>query len=287
MKILRYGPPGQEKPGLLDDDGHLRDLGALIDDITPRHLGPPALQALRAIDPRKLPRVEGHPRLGVPWSGVGKYIGVGLNYRDHAEEAGMPLPAQPILFPKWTSCLAGPHDDVRMPPGADQLDWEVELAIVIGSAARAVPVERALDHVAGYCVANDISERRWQIEGGGGQWGKGKGFDGFGPLGPYLVTADEVGDPQNLGLWLDVNGQRRQTGSTASMVFSCAELVSHCSRLMTLEPGDVIATGTPPGVGMGMKPPCFLRVGDVMDLGIDRLGSQRQRVLAAPTNLPA
>jgi len=279
MKLLRYGPPGQEKPGLLDADGAIRDLSGLLDDFTPRSLSPQALQVLRAIDATQLPKVDGAPRLGVPWSGIGKFVAVGLNYRDHAEEAGMPIPKEPILFPKWLSCLGGPDDDIVLPEGSAKLDWEVELGIVIGRTARNVAVADALDHVAGYCLSNDISERAWQIERGGGQWGKGKGFDSFGPVGPWLVTADEIPDPQALELWLDVNGQRMQTGSTATMIFGCAELVAHCSQVMTLEPGDLIITGTPPGVGMGCKPPRFLQPGDTMALGIAGLGEQRQRVV--------
>lgn len=282
MKLLRYGPPGEEKPGLLDADGQLRDLAGLLDDITPRTLSPAALQVLSALDPARLPRVPGRPRLGVPWHGVGKIVGIGLNYHDHAREAGLAVPAEPVLFTKWTSCLAGPDDDLPAPPGAEKIDWEVELGIVIGSRARRVAVADALGHVAGYCVANDVSERAYQIERSGGQWSKGKGFDGFCPVGPWLVTADEVGDPQRLDLWLDLNGQPAQRGSTAQMVFGCAELVSYCSHVMTLEPGDLIVTGTPPGVGMGMKPPRFLRPGDVLTLGIGGLGAQRQRVVALP-----
>ncbi|WPB58085.1 fumarylacetoacetate hydrolase family protein [Xylophilus sp. GOD-11R] len=281
MKLLRFGPLGHEKPGLLDADGGIRDLSGLLPDFTPASLSPQALQVLAAIDPTRLPLVPGQPRLGTPWSGMGKFVAVGLNYRDHAAEAGMPIPKEPILFPKWLSCLSGPDDDVVLPAGSTQLDWEVELGIVIGRTARKVPVAEALEYVAGYCLANDISERAWQIERGGGQWGKGKGFDSFGPVGPWLVTRDEVPDPQKLDLWLSLNGERMQSGNTATMIFNCAELVSHCSEVMTLEPGDLIITGTPPGVGLGFKPPRFLKAGDVMELGIEGLGAQRQTVVAA------
>lgn len=279
MKLLRWGPPGQEKPGLLDAEGGLRDLSGLLDDITPRQLGPAALQVLAALDPQRLPRVEGQPRLGVPWSGVGKFIGIGLNYHEHAREAGMAAPAEPVMFTKWPSCLNGPDDDIRYPREASKVDWEVELGIVIGSRARDVAEAQALQHVAGYVLANDLSERAFQIERSGGQWSKGKGFDTFGPVGPWLVTTDEIADPQNLDLWLDLNGLPCQRGNTRDMIFSCAQLVSYCSRVMTLEPGDLIITGTPPGVGMGMKPPRFLQPGDEMRLGIAGLGEQRQRVL--------
>lgn len=278
MKLLRYGPVGQEKPGLLDAEGGIRDLSGLIPDIDPARLAPAALAALRAVDPARLPRVAGKPRLGVPVSGVGKFVAIGLNYHDHAREAGLPVPAEPVMFPKWTSCLSGPDDPIVPPPDACKVDWEVELAIIIGSRARNVAESEALAHVAGYAVANDLSERWYQLERSGGQWGKGKGFDSFGPVGPWLVTADEVADPQNLNLWLTVNGETMQQGNTALMIFSCAYLVSYCSRMMTLEPGDILITGTPPGVGMGRQPPRFLQAGDVVELGIDGLGSQRQVV---------
>lgn len=281
MKLLRYGPPGLEKPGLLDSEGNIRDLSGLLDDITPEILAPDALAVLRAIDPQRLPRVEGEPRLGVPWSGMSKFVAIGLNYHDHAREAGMVVPSEPVLFPKWLSCLSGPNDDIVQPPGSTKLDWEVELGIVIGRKARNIAEADALQYVAGYCVANDVSERAFQIERSGGQWGKGKGFDTFGPVGPYLVTADEAGDPQNLDMWLDVNGERKQTGNTANMVFSCAYLVSYCSRVMTLEAGDLIITGTPPGVGMGFNPPQYLEPGDVVELGIAKMGQQRQRVVGS------
>ncbi|WP_319242790.1 fumarylacetoacetate hydrolase family protein [uncultured Propionivibrio sp.] len=280
MKLLRYGPPGQEKPGLLDAAGTIRDLSGLLDDLTPRMLAPEALEVLRAIDPERLPKVSGAPRLGVPWSGVGKYVAIGLNYSDHAAESGMALPVEPTMFTKWLSCLCGPNDDTIMPAEATKLDWEVELGIVIGRRARQVSREAALDYVAGYVLANDISERSFQIDRSGGQWSKGKGFDTFGPVGPWLVTRDEIADPQCLDMWLDVNGVRRQTGSTSKMIFKCDELVAYCSRVMTLEPGDLIITGTPPGVGLGCKPPQFLKVGDVVELGVAGLGQQRQVVVS-------
>ncbi len=282
MKLLRYGQTGQEKPGLLDKTGKIRDLSGLLDDITPRILAPEALEALRAISPELLPLVEGNPRFGVPWTGISKYVAVGLNYRDHALEAGMQVPLEPTLFPKWLSCLSGPNDDIVQPQGSSKLDWEVELGVVIGSRARNVAEHEALKFVAGYCLANDVSERAFQLDRSGGQWGKGKGFDTFGPVGPYLVTADEVGNPQNLDMWLSVNGERKQSGNTANMIFSCSHLVSYCSRVMTLEPGDLIITGTPPGVGMGLRPPQYLRPGDIVELEISKLGRQRQRVTGIP-----
>lgn len=282
MRLLRYGLPGQEKPGMLDRQGGIRDLSGLLRDITPDTLAPESLAALAALDPDKLPRVDAGTRLGVPVSGVRKFVAIGLNYHDHAREAGLPVPAEPVLFPKWSSCLSGANDPIVPPPDFCKLDWEVELALVIGRQARNVDEASALSYLAGYSVANDVSERSYQMERGGGQWGKGKGFDSFGPVGPHLVTTDEVPDPQNLNLWLEVNGERMQTGSTSLMIFSCAYLVSYCSRLMTLGPGDIIITGTPPGVGMGMKPPRFLQAGDVVELGIEGLGSQRQVVAPAP-----
>ncbi len=280
MKLLRYGKAGHEKPGMLDAQGQIRDLSGLIDDFTPRYLSAPALSALRAIDPSRLPRVEGNPRLGAPWTGASKYVAVGLNYRAHAIEAKMRIPAEPILFPKWTSCISGPCDDIVKPPDSTKLDWEAELGIVMGTRASNVTESEALSHVAGYCVANDVSERMYQVERSGGQWGKGKGFDTFGPLGPYLVTAEEITDPQNLEIWLKVNGKLMQSGNTSDMIFSCAQIVSYCSRVMTLEPGDIIVTGTPPGVGMGFDPPVFLQVGDIVELGISGLGTQRQKVVS-------
>lgn len=280
MKLVRYGNNGQEKPGLIDGEGKLRDLSVAIETIDQATLSPQGLNSLRSIAPDSLPRVKGTPRLGVPFTGISKIVGVGLNYSDHAKEAGMPIPSEPILFMKATTCISGPSDPLLLPPGSVKTDWEVELAIVIGSVARHVPLEQALDHVAGYCVANDVSEREYQLERGT-QWDKGKGYDTFGPLGPWLVTRDEVPDPQDLHLWLELNGQRVQDGNTSNMVFGCAELVSYISRFMTLLPGDVIVTGTPPGVGLGMKPPRFLQAGDSLRLGIDGLGVQEQVVTTA------
>jgi 2-keto-4-pentenoate hydratase/2-oxohepta-3-ene-1,7-dioic acid hydratase in catechol pathway len=282
MKLLRHGLPGQERPGLLDSGGGIRDLSGVIGDIDPECLRPEALASLRALDPEQLPRVDGQPRLGPPVAGVSKFIAIGLNYHDHAREANLPVPTEPVIFPKWTSCLCGANDPIVPPPDSSKLDWEVELAIVIGRRARGITEAEALAHVAGYSVANDVSERAYQLERSGGQWGKGKGFDSFGPVGPYLVTADEVPDPQNLHLWLKVNGELMQIGNSRHMIFSCAFLVAYCSRIMTLEAGDIIITGTPPGVGMGRKPPRYLKPGDVVELGIDGLGSQRQ-VVAYPT----
>jgi 2,4-diketo-3-deoxy-L-fuconate hydrolase len=280
MKLLRYGPCGQEKPGVLDRDGVVRDLSGALPDLTPDHLGASSMRSLAKLDCATLPPVAGQPRLGVPVAGVRKFIAVGLNYADHAAEAGLPVPAEPVLFTKAISCLSGPNDDVMLPQGSRKSDWEVELGVVIGSRARYVEEADALSHVAGYCVINDVSEREYQIERGG-TWDKGKGCDTFGPVGPWLVTPDEVGDPQNLKLWLELNGQRRQNGTTRTMIFSVARLVAYISRFMTLEPGDLITTGTPPGVGMGVKPePVYLQPGDVMRLGIERLGEQTQRVVA-------
>jgi len=283
MKLVRYGPKGQERPGILDADGAIRDLSDLLDDFAPRALGPGALQILQAIDVTRLPVVAGPQRFGMPWSGVGKIVAIGLNYHAHAIEANLPVPTEPVMFAKWTSCLNGPNDDVIEPIAATKLDWEVELGIVIGSTAADVSEGDALDYVAGYCVANDVTDRAFQMERSGGQWSKGKGFDTFGPVGPYLVTTDEIPDPQTLALWLDVNGERMQSGHTSDMIFSCAHLVSYCSRVMTLEPGDLIVTGTPAGVGMGMRPPRFLQAGDIMTLGIAQLGEQTQRLVARST----
>jgi 2-keto-4-pentenoate hydratase/2-oxohepta-3-ene-1,7-dioic acid hydratase in catechol pathway len=280
MKLLRYGPKGQEKPGMLDAEGRIRDLSGLLQDIGPRTLSSAARQVLQAIDISKLRIVSGSPRLGVPWTGIGKFIAIGLNYHDHAAEANLPIPAEPVMFTKWLSCLNGPDDDVVEPLEASKLDWEVELGIVIGTKASNVSEAEALSYVAGYCVANDVTDRAFQIERSGGQWSKGKGFDTFGPVGPYLVTSDEIADPQALSMWLDVNGERMQSGHTSTMIFSCAQLVSYCSRMMTLEPGDLIITGTPPGVGMAKQPPSFLKAGDVVTLGIEHLGSQTQRLVA-------
>ena len=279
MKLVRYGHPGQEKPGLIDAAGQLRDLSGIVSDIGPDQLGDAALDTLRQHDFASLPAVEGAPRLGSPLTGTRKFIAIGLNYADHAAESGLPIPAEPVVFMKATSCIQGPDDPVMLPRNSVKTDWEVELGVVIGTRARYVGEGEALNHVAGYCTINDISEREYQIERGG-TWDKGKGCDTFGPLGPWLVTRDEVSDPQNLGMWLDVNGRRMQTGSTQTMIFSVAKIVSYVSEFMTLEPGDVITTGTPPGVGLGMKPPVYLKAGDEMALGIDGLGEQRQVVVA-------
>ncbi|AJC22083.1 fumarylacetoacetate hydrolase family protein [Pandoraea pulmonicola] len=279
MKLLRYGPKGQEKPGLLDAAGQVRDLSNVLVDITPETLSPQGLAALGALDVNALPRVASPGRLGVPFSGLGKFLAVGLNYSDHAAEAGLAVPTEPVLFTKWENCLTGPNDPVVLPKDSVKGDWEVELGFVIGTTARYVSLDRALDHVAGYCIVNDVSEREYQIERGG-TWDKGKGFDTFGPVGPWLVTTDEIRDPQKLGMWLDVNGTRRQTGNTSTMIFSVAYLVHYLSQFTTLKPGDLVTTGTPPGVGMGHKPPVFLKPGDVMRLGIDGLGEQTQTVHA-------
>lgn len=283
MKLVRYGKPGREKPGLMDALGRIRDLSALVSDITPQQLDDKALAKLRRLDPDRLPLVRGKPRLGCPVAGVGKFIAIGLNYADHAAEAGMPIPSEPIVFMKATSCIQGPDDDVMLPRGSKKSDWEVELGVVIGSVARYVSRKDALGHVAGYCVVNDVSERAFQIERGG-TWDKGKGCDTFGPIGPWLVTRDEVPNPQKLALWLDLNGRRMQTGSSQTMIFGVAAIVSYLSQFMTLLPGDVVTTGTPPGVGMGAKKdgqaaPVFLKSGDIMTLGIEGLGAQRQRVV--------
>ena len=279
MKLLRHGPKGQEKPGIVDAQGQVRDLSALLADITPATLSPAGLAALRAVDVNGLPVVP-QGRLAVPWSGMGKFIAIGLNYADHAAEAGMPIPKEPIVFSKTVECAVGCNHDVVLPQGSVKSDWEVELGIVIGSTARYVSEAQALQHVAGYCVVNDVSEREYQLERGS-QWDKGKGCDTFGPVGPWMVTADEVGDPQNLSMWLEVNGHRWQNGSTRTMIFGAATLVSYLSRFMTLRPGDLITTGTPPGVGMGAKPsPVFLEPGDVMRLSIEKLGVQQQTVHA-------
>ncbi|MGY2490602.1 fumarylacetoacetate hydrolase family protein [Cupriavidus sp. CP313] len=277
MKLVRVGNPGAERPGMIDAQGRVRDLSGVVADIGAAQLAPAALAQLAQVDPASLPVIEG-ARFGVPWSGVGKIVAIGLNYADHAAEAGMPLPAEPIVFLKANSSLNGPNDAVMLPFGSEKTDWEVELGVVIGSTARNVSREAALNHVAGYCVVNDVSEREFQIERGG-TWDKGKGCDTFCPAGPWLVTRDEVPDPQALGLWLEVNGERVQKGSTATMVFDVATVVSYVSRFMTLLPGDLIATGTPPGVGMGFKPPRFLKAGDTMRLGVDGLGEQTQQVV--------
>ena len=279
MKLLRHGPKGHIRPAVLDAQGQARDLSALMPDITPATLSPQGLAALRSVDLKTLPVVS-PGTLQVPWSGMGKFVCIGLNYADHAAESNLPIPKEPIVFMKPTSCAVGCNHAVVLPQGSVKTDWEVELGVVIGTTARYVSEDDALAHVAGYCVVNDVSEREYQIERGG-TWDKGKGCDTFGPIGPWLVTADEVGDPQALSMWLDVNGKRYQTGSTKTMIFGVAQLVSYVSRFMTLYPGDLITTGTPPGVGMGVKPhPVYLQDGDVMRLGVDKLGEQRQAVHA-------
>jgi ureidoglycolate lyase len=278
MKLLRYGPPGLEKPGLCDASGTIRDLSGLVDDIAGETLHPESIARLKAIDPNTLPAVSGQPRLGPCVGHVGKMMCIGLNYSDHAAESGMALPAEPILFMKATSCISGPDDDIVLPRGSAKTDWEVELCVVIGQPGKYIPEERALEHVAGYCVANDLSERAFQLEGTG-QWTKGKSCDTFGPVGPWLVTADEVANWSTLDMWLEVDGHRYQNGSTRTMVFGVPHLVSYLSRYMSLQSGDVILTGTPPGVGLGQKPPVYLRAGQEVRLGIAGLGEQRQRVV--------
>ena len=278
MKLLRYGPIGHEKPGMLDADGAIRDLSGIVGDIAGDTLTPEGIATLAAIDPATLPLVDGTPRYGACVGAVGKFICIGLNYSDHAAESGMDVPKEPVIFNKWTSAICGPDDAVEMPRGSTKLDWEVELGVVIGKPGRYIDEANALAHVAGYCVINDVSEREYQLERGG-TWDKGKGCDTFGPIGPWLVTADEVPDPQALRLWLEVDGHKYQDGTTATMVFGVAEIVSYLSRFMSLQSGDVISTGTPPGVGLGQKPPKYLAVGNVMRLGIDGLGEQTQRVV--------
>jgi 2,4-diketo-3-deoxy-L-fuconate hydrolase len=279
MKLVRYGKPGKEKPGLIDAEGRLRDLSAVVDDIGPAQISPAGLKKLAKVKIEKLPLVRGKPRFGVPFSGATKFVAIGLNYSDHAAETGNPVPKEPIVFHKTLSSMQGPDDDVMLPKGSVKTDWEVELGIVIGTRARYVSKKTALDHVAGYVLINDVSEREWQMERGP-TWDKGKGFDTFGPVGPWLVTADEVGNPQKLDMWLDVNGESRQRGNTKTMVFDCATLVSYVSSIFTLNPGDVITTGTPPGVAAGMKPkPVFLKAGDVVTLGIQGLGQQTQKIV--------
>ncbi|NPC58367.1 fumarylacetoacetate hydrolase family protein [Caenimonas soli] len=279
MKLLRYGLVGQEKPGLLDAQGRLRDLSAHVRDIAGEVLLPEGLARLAAVDPHSLPLVNGSPRLGACVAGTGKFICIGLNYSDHAAETGATVPPEPIIFMKATSAIVGPNDQVEIPRNSVKTDWEVELGVVIGKTAKYVSEQDAMDHVAGYCVINDLSERAFQIERQG-QWTKGKSADTFGPTGPWLVTRDEIPDPQHLPMWLDVNGVRRQKGSTATMVFGVRQLVSYLSQFMSLRPGDIISTGTPPGVGLGMKPPMYLKPGDVVTLGIEGLGQQRQDVVA-------
>ncbi|MDQ0010275.1 2,4-diketo-3-deoxy-L-fuconate hydrolase [Luteibacter jiangsuensis] len=281
MKLVRFGAPGKETPGLVDDSGQLRDLSGVVADIAGDVLGNAGLRRLAAIDPATLPIVKGEPRLGTPVGGIGKMICVGMNYADHAAETNAPVPEQPVLFMKATSAIGGPNDTVVIPRGSVKTDWEVELGVIIGEVTRDVRIDDAMKHVAGYAVINDLSEREFQLEHGG-QWVKGKSCDTFGPIGPWLVTRDEVPDPQNLSLWLEVNGHRYQNGNTRTMVFGVARLVSYISRYMTLMPGDVISTGTPAGVGLGLKPPTYLKPGDVIELGIERLGRQRQDVVAHP-----
>jgi 2,4-diketo-3-deoxy-L-fuconate hydrolase len=281
MKLLRVGPRGEERPVLLASDGSLRDLSGLLDDLAGLALTDEGMVRLRSVDPASFPIVSGAPRIGPPVGRIGKMICVGLNYADHAAEAGMSLPQQPVLFMKATTAIVGPNDDIVIPRRSEKTDWEVELGVVIGNVARSVTRAEALRHVAGYVIVNDVSERAFQLEHGG-QWVKGKSCDSFGPTGPWLVTRDEVENPQGLGLWLDVNGRRRQQGNTKTMIFDVAYLVSYISRYMTLMPGDIVSTGTPPGVGMGQKPPVYLSPGDVVELGIEGLGQQRQHVVAAP-----
>lgn len=283
MRLLRYGPPGREKPGLADADGNIRDLSKIVTQIDDAMLSPRNLARLARVKPETLPVVRGNPRLGVPYAGISKFVAIGLNFSDHAAESNLPIPSEPIVFMKATTCLAGPNDDVTQPKSSTKLDYEVELGVVIGTKAQYVPESKALDFVAGYTVVNDVSERAFQM-GPGGQWDRGKGCDTFGPVGPWLVTTDEITDPQSLDMWLDVNGEKRQRGNTRTMIFNCATLVSYVSRFMTLLPGDIITTGTPPGVAMGMKPnPVWLKPGDVVTLGIQGLGEQKQRIVAHGT----
>ncbi|MEO8203036.1 MAG: fumarylacetoacetate hydrolase family protein [Betaproteobacteria bacterium] len=279
MKLCRYGKDGFEKPGMIDSEGKLRDLSKVVGNIGPNELSPRGLKNLARIKAESLPVVSGAQRMGVPYVGIGKFVAIGLNYSDHAKEAGMAIPSEPIIFGKATTCISGPDDDVIQPPASTKLDWEVELGIVIGTKAQHVTKEKALQHVAGYCVVNDVSERAFQLQSS--QWDKGKGYDTFGPIGPWLVTTDEIPDPQVLDMFLDLNGRRMQSGNTRTMIFDCAHLVAYVSQYMTLLPGDIITTGTPPGVGMGVKPEAvFLKPGDVMTLGIQGLGQQKQKVVA-------
>jgi 2-keto-4-pentenoate hydratase/2-oxohepta-3-ene-1,7-dioic acid hydratase in catechol pathway len=279
MRLCRYGKAGYEKPGLVDGEGRVHDLSKVVDSIGPNELSPRGLKMLSRLKPESLPLVNGSPRLGVPYVGIGKFVAIGLNYSDHAKEAGLPIPSEPIVFLKATTCISGPSDDVVQPKNSTKLDWEIELGVVIGTQARYVEEADALSHVAGYCIVNDVSERAFQMATT--QWDKGKGFDTAGPIGPWLVTTDEIRDPQALAMRLDVNGKRMQSGNTRTMVFSCARIISHVSHYMTLLPGDIICTGTPPGVGLGIKPtPVFLKPGDVMSLSIQGLGEQKQKVVA-------
>jgi 2,4-diketo-3-deoxy-L-fuconate hydrolase len=278
MKLCRYGKNGFEKPGMIDPDGRLRDLSKIVEQIGVNELSPRGLKNLTRIKPESLPVVNGQQRLGVPYVGIGKFVAIGLNYSDHAKEANLPIPSEPVVFMKATTCISGPNDDVIQPRNSTKLDWEVELGVVIGTKARYVSEADALSYVAGYCVVNDVSERAFQMQSS--QWDKGKGCDTFGPIGPWLVTSDEITDPQNLAMWLDVNGKRMQTGNTRTMIFPVTQLVSYVSQYMTLLPGDIITTGTPPGVALGMKEPAWLKPGDVVTLGIKGLGEQRQTVVA-------
>jgi 2,4-didehydro-3-deoxy-L-rhamnonate hydrolase len=281
MKLCRYGKNGFEKPGMIDAQGNIRELSAVVEQIDQGTISPAGLAKLRKIKAETLPLVKGEPRLGVPYVGISKFIAIGLNFADHAREANLPIPAEPVIFSKATTCINGPNDKVIVPKHSTKLDWECELGVVIGKKAQYVSEDKAIDYVAGYCVVNDVSERAFQMQSS--QWDKGKGCDTFGPIGPWLVTTDEIRDPQNLDMWLDVNGRRMQKGNTRTMIFGVAKLVSYCSQYMTLMPGDIITTGTPPGVGLGMKPePVWLKPGDVMNLGIQGLGEQRQEVVAYP-----
>ena len=280
MKLVRYGAKGAEKPGLIDKSGQLRDLSAHIRNLDGEAYSPASLKKLAALDPASLPAVSGNPRLGPPVTGISKFVAIGLNYSDHAKETGNPIPAEPIFFLKANTSLSGPNDPVEKPRGSTKLDWEVEIAAIIGTRAKYVSEADAMNYVAGYCICNDVSERNFQIDRPG-QWTRGKSHDTFGPLGPWVATKDEIENVQNLSMWLDVNGQRRQTGSTKTMIFSIAKCVSYVSQFLTLLPGDIITTGTPPGVGTGMKPPQFLNVGDVVTLGIEGLGEQRQQIIQA------
>jgi len=281
MKLVRYGPPGKEKPGLIDAEGKLRDLSRKVKDLNGAALAPGELAKLRKLDAKKLPQVRGRPRLGACVASPSKFVAIGLNYIDHAKESGNPIPEYPVVFYKAETCIVGPNDNIMLPPDSTHTDWEVELGVVMGRKARYVSADDALKYVAGYCVVNDVSERDYQLKKGGSQWSKGKGCDTFGPVGPWLVTTDEIKDPQNLNMWLNVNGARRQTGNTRTMIFNVAALVADLSKCMTLLPGDIITTGTPPGVGMGMKPePQYLKPGDVVTLGIAGLGEQQQKVVA-------
>jgi 2-keto-4-pentenoate hydratase/2-oxohepta-3-ene-1,7-dioic acid hydratase in catechol pathway len=280
MKLCRYGAVGAEKPGLIDAEGRIRDLSGHVADIGPNELSKEGLAKLAAIDPASLPLVEGDVRYGACVTGTRQFIAIGTNFADHAAESNLPVPEEPVVFQKWVSCIQGPNDPVTIPKDSKKTDWEVELGVVIGTAASYVSEDDALDYVAGYCVINDVSERHWQVERGL-TWDKGKGFPTFGPIGPWMVTKDEVGDPQNLGMWLSVNGKKMQNGNSKTMIFTVAQIVAYCSQFMTLLPGDVITTGTPPGVGLGQKPePWYLKAGDVVELGIEKLGEQRQEFVA-------